>query len=456
MDQNDLPLLKSTIAIGMLAIPTLLLSACGGQPDAVLDVDHEVAATGPDHAEPLWDVVEESAGWEDPLQAAQWETVTIDAPSGTDFHAPSADAQVQDSEQLPAIGPYLPPAPTATTPTLTASSCAFGAVQATVNKAVAGTTVRIPAGDCSWGTGQLVVPGGIHIRGAGKTATVIRRTAHVSNSVYLVKFDCANGQRARLSGLTLVGRGNSATRDKGVGLINNCLDFRVHHAKFTRFVFAAIEIKGKTSQRGVIYENDFIDNYSATLRNLGYGVVVYADATWPALELGTRNAVFVENNYMVGNRHHIASNNTSRYVFRYNTAVANDLTKNFPMVDAHGPAFGSSRGSRSWEVYNNSFSARLTSGRAYAGVAMRGGDGVIFGNTFTSNIAYPVVLTMEEGQCGTYPAQDQIRRAWIWNGGTNPITNKCPASIRLNRDYFNVRKSGYMPFAYPHPLRSQR
>ncbi len=330
------------------------------------------------------------------------------------------------------------------------ASCTFAAVQAAVTGAAGGSTLNIPAGDCDWGTQQLNVPAGLTLRGAGKDKTTIRRVGSVPESRYLIAFDCSNGKRAGLSDMTLVGNGNGAIWDKGLALLKGCVDFTVTNTKFTKFVFAAVEIVGPAQQRGVIYKNDFVDNYNASVRNLGYGVVVYGDGSWPALELGTQNAVFIEDNYMSGNRHHVASNNGSRYVFRHNTVIATDLTKDYAMVDAHGLS-SSPRGSRSWEIYDNQFSAQLSSGRVYAAVGIRGGDGVIFNNSVASNIARPVMLELEGSSCGTYPGKDQTRQAWIWNTGS--IDNGCPASIQAGRDYFTSAKAGYTPYAYPHPLR---
>lgn len=343
-----------------------------------------------------------------------------------------------------------------TGPVVTAASCSASAVQTAVDAATTGTTVQIPAGNCNWGRAQVTVPGGIHLRGAGKDVTLIRRGGAVPESAYLVRFDCSNGQRATLSDMTLAGYNNSGVYDKGLGLMNGCVDFRVFNAKFTGFVFSAIEVRGAIKQRGVIYENDFINNYNGTVRNLGYGVVVYGDGTWPALELGTQNAVFVEDNTMSGNRHHIASNNSSRYVFRHNTVIATDLTKDYAMTDAHGKS-SSPAGSRSYEIYNNTYKANLTSGRVFAAIGIRGGDGVIFNNTIAPSnvIAYPIVLSLEGYSCGTYPAPYQVRQAWIWNNNAGAITNRCTASIQPGRDYFTSAKPGYVPYAYPHPLRAQ-
>jgi hypothetical protein len=187
---------------------------------------------------------------------------------------------------------------------------------------------------------------------------------------------------------------------------------------------------------------------------------VYGDSTWPALSLGTENAVYVEDNVMSGQRHHIASNNSSRYVFRYNKVNATDASKDFAMTDAHGKNSWPT-GSRSYEIYNNTYTATLTSGKVNSAITIRGGDGVIFNNTVASNIQRPVALQIENSptvSCGTANIPGKITDLWIWNNAPSSVTNDCTASIRLNIDYRIASKidaGSYRPFTYPHPLRSQ-
>ena len=346
-------------------------------------------------------------------------------------------------------------------------NCSFSAVQSAVNAAVDGTTVNIPAGDCNWGTSQLTVPAGVYLKGAGQDVTTLRRVGAVSNANYLVAFNCSNGRKATLSGMTMVGNGDGSIQDKGLGLLNGCQDFKVFDTKFTKFIFSAVYVGDAPNQRGVIYNNNFIDNYSAALQNLGYGVVVYGGAAWPALDLGSKNAVFVEDNYFSGNRHNIAANNGAVYVFRHNTVVGQDPAKDYAMTDAHGLS-SSPRGTRSYEIYDNKYSTNLTSGLQRSAIGIRGGDGVIFNNTATATISRTIELEIEGFTCGTYAGPDQIRSLYIWNNGSNGnnavgkvkgrkaknVDNGCPQSIRLNRDYFLRSKPGYAPFQYPHPLRA--
>ena len=377
--------------------------------------------------------------------------------SGADAAAPEAAAVAN-----PAV-PVVPEPASMTAaaisgPVVTAANCSASAVSSAVSSVAGGGTVNIPAGDCNWGTTQVNVPAGIYLHGAGKDVTIIRRVGSVANNKYLIAYNCSNGQRAMLSDMTLMGNYDPGIQDNGLGLMQGCVDFKVFNTKFTHFIFSGLYIGSTEVQRGVIYKNDFIDNYRTEVRNLGYGIVVYGGGTWPGLELGSQNAVFVEDNYFSGNRHNLASNNGSRYVFRHNTVIATDPVKDFAMTDAHGKS-SSPRGSRSWEIYENTYSANLSSGRERTAIGMRGGDGVAFNNSMTSNIAYPIELQVEGFTCGAYPGPDQIRSAYFWNNSTNGIPNgilnSCSSSLQLGRDYFVTAKPGYVPFTYPHPLRAE-
>lgn len=408
----------------------LLLAACGGGSEAA----HDAAASASSTAGAV-------SATQDPTPVP---TGNMDAGASP---APSGESSTASA--------------VATGPVRQAATCAFDAVAAAASQVSLGTTVRVPAGDCNWGTQQLSLPAGVHLVGAGRDATIIRRDGVVPNTKYLVAFDCRNGQRAEFSGMTLVGNGNGDIEDKGLGLLNGCRDFRVSESRFTRFIFSAVYVGDAPNQRGVIYHNDFVDNYSAKQGNLGYGVVVYGGGAWPALELGSANAVFVENNWFSGNRHNIASNNGSVYVFRYNTVVGREPAKDYAMTDAHGLTSSSPRGSRSFEIYANHYTAVLDSGLQRTAIGIRGGDGVIYDNYIGPNISRPIELSTEGFSCGAYPGQDQIRSLYIWNNtpttngyATGGIDNNCPESIGLNRDYFLMRKPGYVPYAYPHPLRS--
>lgn len=340
--------------------------------------------------------------------------------------------------------------------TFQAQSCGFSAVRDAVQDAInsgVNSVVNIPAGTCNWGDNKLVLPAGISLKGSGKATTVLRSYSSANDK--LITIDCSNGKTAQFSDMTLIGKGNPAIWDGGLALKGGCRDFKVFNSRFSDFVFYGVGVWGDS--QGVIYQNDFLNNYRAgqTGGTTGYGIVVYGDGTWPPLELGTANAVFVEDNYFSGNRHNIASNNGSRYVFRYNRAITISSVRDFPIVDAHGRG-SAPRGSRSWEIYNNTFSTDLAANeKARAITGIRGGDGVVFNNTVTDPLSIRTMIELSALEVALpYPAMDQMRSGYFWNNSLDLLVNAAPGNFVLGRDYFLTARPGYAPYMYPHPLRS--
>lgn len=253
----------------------------------------------------------------------------------------------------------------------------------------------------------------------------------------------------------------SDVMDGGIQLINGCQDFRITEIEFESLGYHAIGVLGNA--RGVIDNCRFVNIYRPAIANFGYGVLVVGDGdeSWDRpFILGDQNAVFVEDCYFIGNRHAIASNNGSRYVFRHNLVEDNGGEGAWVQaIDAHGPGYGSSRGSRSYEIYDNTIDNTNTT--CWTGMYIRGGDGVIYNNNISGGATYPIMLYNDSGG-DTYPAPDQIRELYLWENyyeGTPTIpTNWSPGDPRVvqeGRDYFNDQRPGYTPYPYPHPLRGQ-
>ena len=107
--------------------------------------------------------------------------------------------------------------------------------------------------------------------------------------------------------------------------------------------------------------------------------------------------------------------------------------------------------------------------KRFAGAGIRGGSGVIWGNTW-NGVNQGVVLYLENPPSSqpleTYPALDQIGNPddlYIWGNTTsapqiylNPTSNPYGINywLKLGRDYFTTAKPGYKPYSYPHPLRA--
>lgn len=319
-------------------------------------------------------------------------------------------------------------------------------IQNAINAATKGDTVRIPSGQFSF-SGTVQIDAGITIMGAGIDQTILQKID--TSGKHMFQVDCSNGEQIIITGITFIGV-SDGTRDRGLDLDNHCKNFRIYNCSFKKFNWAGIQIRGKA--RGVVDHCQFIDNY---LRGFGYGLEILgdSDASWQRpLELGTENAVFVEDCYFRGCRHTIAANNGARYVFRHNQIE--DNREDAAAIDAHGLVSSWPRGTRSYEIYENTISNSI---ERWAGIGIRGGDGVIFNNTMIRGIEDPIKLWNDGGN-NCYPCKDQIRELYIWNntyqGQPAAVTfwRGSERVIREGRDFFQKQRPGYTPYLYPHPL----
>jgi hypothetical protein len=181
--------------------------------------------------------------------------------------------------------------------------------------------------------------------------------------------------------------------------------------------------------------------------------------------LGSADALFIEDNLFDRNRHCVTAGDGAVYVARYNTVK--DNYQDATAFDAHGLSAAWPRGTRSVEIYNNT----VTNAKArWAGVSIRGGGGVIWGNSWTG-VYHGIVLYLENPPASkpltAYPALDQIGNTtdlYIWdNQSSGDDIYKNPTSagqeidywLQEGRDYVLGTKPGYSPYAYPHPIRDR-
>ncbi len=363
-------------------------------------------------------------------------------------------------------------------------------LQNAINSASEGDVVAIPSGN--WNISGIVnLKEGIHIRGAGMNSTILNKTDVNENPIFKLVADA--GKPITISGIDFKGIGlslyiqdpTSTVKDIGISILGKAR-FRIHDCRFEKFTGNGIHLYGVTDSNstypeghpvGVIYDNEFKDNYwvnndSNNNDARGYGVGLYGDDSWPKLQLGTSFAVFVEDNDFTQNRHCIASNMGGRYVFRYNTIVDNYYP--YAAIDAHGQSVGTYHGTRSYEIYENTVEDGVEwddgpgDDHGTWGTGIRGGDGVIYNNTF-SGMWRAMFINIEQFDSNmTYPVDDQIRDLWVWGntlGGSayNTLTLGFSAQdaidladfLQEGRDYYEDSvKPGYEAYVYPHPLRS--
>lgn len=326
----------------------------------------------------------------------------------------------------------------------TAKSGSAADIQAAIDMAsiTDGGNVYIPEGEYDL-NGVVNLRSNIKLIGAGKGKTILRTQGQ---SMMII----AKGNNIRISGFSLI----ADDSDGGNGIvIEDCIDFRVDHMQIEGYSGqAAVFVSGRDT-RGVI---DHCDIKMKPVANLGYGVVVYGDDTWKDdAQLGTQDAVFIEDNTFINTRHAVAANKGAHYVFRYNLVEKNVREH---AVDAHGPYWGSRVGTQMVEIYNNTIVDPEANGNERA-IGIRGGGGVIFNNVIRGYI-YAVMLIIEEGQdLKSYPVFHQVHDLYIWNNsfdGEQEIIiqreNRATQFIKENRDFFIYPKDGYKPFTYPHPL----
>jgi hypothetical protein len=362
--------------------------------------------------------------------------------------------------------------------TINARSGSSADIQAAVNLAKSGDTVAIPSGRFLF-TGQVYAPDGIHIKGAGMNSTYLIKNDNLSAFHAMITVDAKTGKPFIFSDMTLQGRldalqGTNRTTavtsvtDQGLIIEGAAKNFRVYNSRFTKFLRAGIELVAtlgtvRGEQTGVIYQNQFIDNWYTTL---GYGIAVdgYPGSWDRTISLGTANAVFIEDNYFELNRHCVTASDGANYVARYNTIKNN--YQNAGAFDAHGYNSAWPRGTRSVEIYKNTVTNSI---KRLAGVEIRGGSGAIWGNSW-SGVSHGVILYLENPPSShpltSYAALDQIgykNDLYLWSntssGDTvylNPTSNAKGIDywIKQGRDYYLNAISGYKPYTYPHPLRS--
>jgi hypothetical protein len=363
---------------------------------------------------------------------------------------------------------------------ISAKSGSSADIQAAVNLAATGDTVAIPAGRFLF-TGQVYAPDGIHIAGAGRDSTYLIKNDDLSEWHAMITVDSKTGKPFIFSGITLQGRldalqgtnrktTQTTVKDQGLLIKGAAKDVQIFDSRFTKFLRAGIEFAGQSGTKhgnptGVIYHNEFIDNWYL---NLGYGIAIIGDpSSWKgSVTLGSAKALFIEDNLFDRNRHCVTGGNGAIYVARYN--IVKDNYQDAAAFDAHGLTPSWPRGTRSVEIYKNTVTNSIT---RWAGAGIRGGGGVIWGNTW-NGVSHGVALMLENPPKSkpltTYPALDQIGNPdalYIWdNTSSGEDVYKVPTRdsrgidywLQENRDYFLAPKAGYRPYEYPHPLRAYK
>ena len=359
-------------------------------------------------------------------------------------------------------------------------------VQAAADLCSPGDTVVMPAGDAStWGT-TVYLGVGVNLKGQGVDSTIIRQPSTTNRFFYFNSGATTHSYTVEIQGFSVLGPSGvedaptwAASTGTGYAIelrkgVINIHDIEVHNKNY------AIALRDVT--KGVIYDCKFrwiINNYNAAAHGTGgYGVLNYKALTsWPASfpAFGTEDAVFIEDCTFHGVKHATSGGACSNLVTRYcNISSGWSAHGN---LDAHGQRSGN-EGTLSSEWYMNTVS--LESEGVYeaashnSGTSYRGGQAVIWGNTFTSGTgstsADSIVMTdLDITDAGIYTFPDdypiywQPRNCYAWSNtydGAAVSIYESSSWFEENRDggdgildYVNSAKSGYTNYVYPHPFR---
>lgn len=338
-----------------------------------------------------------------------------------------------------------------------AASCSQADVQAAINSATNGNTVLVPAGTCTWNSSVSISNKTIIIKGAGRTST--GTVINYGGSGHTLVNIAPGSQTGRVEVTGFKFSGGDSNYWSGMHIQfsgpNKWRNLRIYNNTFAGGRNNVI--RGDTTVEGLI-DNNIFQGSSHSIQFDGGG-----SADWSApVEYGGPGFFFVENNTFdnldtAGSTGWFAVDtmNGGKVVFRYNT-LKNAFWENHDRCRNGLPS------NRAFEIYNNTFTHDSSGWKA---VDLSSGDGVIFGNTFSSSWSIAIgAYDSREGSC-SLPGNEvlgAIAPVYTWGNkrqnGSSADTIKCTSSAtacaRMRFAAPGVQKPGYSPYTYPHPLAS--
>lgn len=256
----------------------------------------------------------------------------------------------------------------------TAATCS----QANVQTAVTSCTndgqcvqVNIPSGSCTWSNSSITIPKAMKIQGAGAANTILTGTSGFFSF--------------GTSGIEITGIG--FTMGSGIFItIYGGQNWRVHNNSFTGTSgtsgdYAVLLRTSNFSNPpfGLIDNNTFSNSRVYVSRCISQGWNCNVEAYYEANSFGNENYVFIEDNTVTFTRQSnwIDGNDAGKWVARFNTLTDSEI-----MCHGVGYETGVRRGTKAWEIYNNSFTA-TGAPMSITPIFLRSGTGLIFNNTIS-------------------------------------------------------------------------
>jgi hypothetical protein len=394
--------------------------------------------------------------------------------------------------------------------TITATSCQPQDVQNAINSSSNGDTVLVPSGTCTWNpsssgnyVGTVNISANHQITLNGQGLVTINFASDDTDPGYgntVLSLTAGSAANTVIKGFTFNGSYANGRSPITITSTSGNLPFRftgntVNSLTGSRQA-TAINIFGCGNTPGLIDYNTFrtTHNFEEMIHNFGCSsqALDWSSDVTP----GGPNMIYIETNTFNGpsaasvGTQAVENFNGARVVFRNNNLTNVDF-------DAHGDTSGlvtpcAQVNTRWYEVYNNTWT--LTTGTDIPTINLRGGSGVIWGNTHSGGSAK---IQLQADCISTssgvpYPYQDQDGRGittsngssttfsspiYIWNNTNLPVgtLNRDLSStsyFALNRDYFVSTSQPattrcesaadvtagcpvsytYTPYTYPYPF----
>ncbi|MGZ3792602.1 MAG: hypothetical protein ACXVCP_09645 [Bdellovibrio sp.] len=269
--------------------------------------------------------------------------------------------------------------------TITAASCSYNDVSAAVASAGVGSTIKVPAGSCTWNN-TLSIDKGVSLIGAGIGNTII--TSNINdNLIYYAPADATINALIRVSGFTfdlngvnppLLFSGSSNSIIKQTRL-------RIDHNRFQNTPGLYFELR---SIFGVVDSNEF----APTWYPIRFPVSAINDSgksvwnNWEGVKFGSADNLYFEDN-VFENLHDPSGvavtdcQEGNRYAFRYNTI--NLSSGGWSLFDMHGNN-GQQYSCMGGELYGNN----MVGDAGGDFLDQRGGTVFVFNNNFTGGSWY--------------------------------------------------------------------
>lgn len=297
--------------------------------------------------------------------------------------------------------------------TINATSCSLNDVQSALTSVNSdGTTVNIPAGNCTW-TSSLSLNQTYSMTIKGQTTCSGTPASSCSDSTVIsdgasgdspaLRVTTAGGKSLRITGITFSG-GNSNQWGGALRVYGRSQQVRIDHVHFKNIANTAITTDGVLGVMDhVVFDISNNQEGWRPLNTSWNGVGQSGDNSWADdTGFGTNKFFFLEDSTVNGSGQQGGATNDcfsgGRYVVRY--SVLNDSS-----VQGHTTGHaGDDRGCRAQEFYNNTMPAPSGGIIAFNAVDLESGPAMVWGNT-VSNYSNFITAHIKRQDKGTYTQQ---------------------------------------------------